>query len=290
MEALSLVLCDIAPSQRQDIAQELCDQEPAATHAEHGLFAALRGERLCGAVWGQPQPGNTAVLWPPQLTPAEQEQTAHPLAEAAVCWLDSAAIGMSQVLLPGRTVPGVGVLESVGFRHLADLLYLSCEADRFPTQVARHDLEFVAYESSHHVRLAKLIEQTYLDTLDCPDLNGARHMDDVIAGYQATGMFRPENWLIVRSGAQDVGVLLLAEHPSARHWELVYMGLVPAARGYGWGRQITQHAQELARRANVERIVLAVDAANVPALAMYRAAGFEMWDRRTVYVRFAARS
>jgi mycothiol synthase len=81
-------------------------------------------------------------------------------------------------------------------------------------------------------------------------------------------------------------VLLLADHPSARHWELVYMGIVPQARGRGWGRQITQHAQFLARRHNIERIVLAVDAANSPALAMYRSAAFEPWDRRTVYVRF----
>jgi len=81
-------------------------------------------------------------------------------------------------------------------------------------------------------------------------------------------------------------VLLLADHPSARHWELVYMGLVPEARGRGWGRQITQHAQLMARRAGVDRIVLAVDAANSPALEMYRAAGFEKWDRRHVLVRF----
>ena len=68
------------------------------------------------------------------------------------------------------------------------------------------------------------------------------------------------------------------------------MGLTPEARGHGWGRQITQHAQYLARRAGVERIVLAVDAANGPALRMYRAMGFEIWDRRTVFVRFSSTS
>jgi ribosomal protein S18 acetylase RimI-like enzyme len=64
------------------------------------------------------------------------------------------------------------------------------------------------------------------------------------------------------------------------------MGLVPSARGCGWGRQIAQHAQYLVQRAQVERIVLAVDAANEPALRMYDRAGFKSWDRRTVYVRF----
>jgi hypothetical protein len=31
--------------------------------------------------------------------------------------------------------------------------------------------------------------------------------------------------------------------------------------------------------------VLAVDASNEPALAMYAAAGFASWDRRSVFVR-----
>jgi ribosomal protein S18 acetylase RimI-like enzyme len=84
---------------------------------------------------------------------------------------------------------------------------------------------------------------------------------------------------------RDVGVLLLADHPRAGHWELMYMGLVPEARGHGWGRHIARHAQWLARCAAVERIVLAVDAANRPALAMYERAGFAEWDRRSVFVR-----
>jgi ribosomal protein S18 acetylase RimI-like enzyme len=170
---------------------------------------------------------------------------------------------------------------------LADLVYLTCEAERFPADLLDpHDLAFLPYDASQHDRFIQVIEQTYEDTLDCPALNGARRMEDVLEGYRATGMFHPEHWLIVRAGGQDVGVLLLADHSAARHWELVYMGLVPIARGQGWGRQITQHAQRLARRQNVERIVLAVDAANSPALGMYRAAGFEPWDRRVVFVRF----
>lgn len=289
MEALSLVLCDIAPSQRREIAGELWQTTEANSRAGDGLFIALRGDQVCGAAWAQPQPGNTAVLWPPKLNQGEPEHAAYLLLQAAVQRLDAAGVGMAQVLLPDRDERVVGLLEAAGFRHLAELLYLTCEAERFPAEPpSRHDLEFVAYESSQRVRLAQLIEQTYVGSLDCPVLNGARHMDDVIAGYEATGVFRPEMWQIVRCSRKDVGVLLLADHPGARHWELVYMGLVPEARGRGWGRQITQHAQAMALRAAVDRIVLAVDAANSPALEMYRGAGFEKWDRRHVYVRFGS--
>jgi ribosomal protein S18 acetylase RimI-like enzyme len=86
-----------------------------------------------------------------------------------------------------------------------------------------------------------------------------------------------------------VGVLLLADHPKGRHWELMYAALVPEVRGRGWGRQITRYAQWRARGANVERIVVAVDAANLPAVAMYRDSGFDSWDERSVYVRVPKR-
>jgi ribosomal protein S18 acetylase RimI-like enzyme len=286
VDAMSLVLCDIAPSQRREIAGQFL-QTDAADPRSDGPFVALRGAQLCGAVWGQHQPGNTALLWLPQLVTGENVQTAVRLAEAAVAQLDRMAVGMSQVILPARDTDLDSLLTAIGFRYLADLMYLTCEAERFAGQLPASDaLEFEAYDNSQRGRLAGLIERTYEDTLDCADLNGTRSMRDVINGYQATGMFRDENWLFVRSHGEDVGVLLLADHPQARHVELIYMGLVPEARGRGWGRCITQHAQRLARRANVERIVLAVDAANEPALRMYRAAGFESWDQRAVYVRF----
>ena len=118
--------------------------------------------------------------------------------------------------------------------------------------------------------------------------DGVRNIEDVINGYENTGVFRSENWLIVHGDGKDVGVLLLADHPKAGHFELMYMGLVPEARGRGWGRQIAEHAQRMVRRAGAARIVAAVDAANTPALRMYQMAGFDIWDRRTVYVRFSA--
>jgi ribosomal protein S18 acetylase RimI-like enzyme len=78
----------------------------------------------------------------------------------------------------------------------------------------------------------------------------------------------------------------LADHPAARHVELVYMGLIPPARGRGWGRQIVLQAQQMANRLDRDRIVLAVDAANEPARAIYSAAGFKAWDQRSVFLRF----
>ena len=63
------------------------------------------------------------------------------------------------------------------------------------------------------------------------------------------------------------------------------MGVIPDARGNGFGSQIVRFAIARAAEAGAERLVLAVDQKNTPALAMYRDAGFTHWDRRTVYAR-----
>ena len=65
------------------------------------------------------------------------------------------------------------------------------------------------------------------------------------------------------------------------------MGLVPSVRGRRFGCDVVRQAQQLAQAAGVERIVLAVDAENFPAIKMYNETGFTAWDRRTAFVRFA---
>lgn len=291
VEALSLVLCDLAPSQRREIGRALLEIEDAAELAHEALFIARRGDELRGAAWGQRQPGNFAVFWPPQIVAGEEEQSEYRLASEVIDALDRTGIDLVQSLLAAPDISTINVLRHVGFRHLADLLYLSCEAGRFPLSAPEPcEVQFEDYATTQRGRLIRLVERTYEGTLDCTALNGVRDLDDVVNGYQNTGTFRAENWQFVRRDGEDVGVLLLADHPQARHWELMYMGLVPDVRGRGWGRQIARYAQWLAHGAAVERILVAVDAANTPAADAYRSSGFELWDRRAVYLRFPANS
>jgi RimJ/RimL family protein N-acetyltransferase len=86
-------------------------------------------------------------------------------------------------------------------------------------------------------------------------------------------------------GEDDVGCLILTDYPEQDTWELIYMGLLPAARRKGYGAAIACHAQWLAGRAGRLRLVTAADAANEPALKVYAAAGFQAWDRRSVFIR-----
>lgn len=285
VEAMALVLSELAPSQRRQTLPDGCGDGHSVGQEDDGLYVALQDGRLCGAAWGQHLPGKAALFWPPQLLPDQAQDTALRLVRAVLGTLDAAGVEIAQVLQPARDAESAIILESVGFSYSTDLLYLACEAEQFPRQPWEEGgLEFQPYHESQRCRLAELIERTYDGTRDCPSLNGVREIDDVIDGYQAIGRSGAKHWFLARASDQDAGVLLLADHPEDR-WELVYMGVVPEVRGNGWGRALIHHAQWLARCADVERIVLAADAVNEPALAIYRSAGFLVWDRRSILVR-----
>jgi ribosomal protein S18 acetylase RimI-like enzyme len=288
-EALALVLCELAPSLRRAVVGGLLKIDDVEKSDDEALFIARRASEIRGAAWGQRQSGNIVVFWPPQLAAGEDVTTAYGLAAAVTSAIDETDAEMMQVFLPAPAAETVKVLHHVGFRHLADLRYMTAESARFPLAAPDSELEYVSFHGTQRSRLMELVGRTYEGTLDCRDLDGVRDLEHVIKGYEATGVYRPENWLFVRHEAEDVGVLLLADHPKGRHWELMYMALVPEARGRGWGRQITRYAQWLARGAGIERIVVAVDAANLPAVAMYRDSSFELWDQRAVYVRVPAK-
>jgi ribosomal protein S18 acetylase RimI-like enzyme len=172
-----------------------------------------------------------------------------------------------------------------GFFHATTLLYLVSVSGSFPSERPDDGLEFEPYQPAEHERLTALVERTYVGSLDCPAIEGLRPIKDVLAGYQAVGHFDAARWLFVRRGGRDVGCLLMAAHPEGKSWELSYMGVVPEARGSGRGLAMVRQAQWLAGAAGCERMVLAVDAENRPAIDVYAAAGFVAWDQRSLFLR-----
>jgi ribosomal protein S18 acetylase RimI-like enzyme len=250
-----------------------------------GLLGAYRGGKLAGAVFFQNMPGKCAQVWLPRLVENEAKNTAFELFLAAVEKLEHCQVRMAQVILESVHEEEELILRKGGFDYLADLLYLACVKDVFPKKPMAAPLKFEAYASENHGRMARIADATYQETLDCPKLNDTRHIDDVLEGYQAAGEFSTSQWFIVIYEKSDVGCLLLTDHPQFENMELAYMGVIPAFRGRGWGADIARQAQWIAGQAGRQRLVLAVDASNRPALAMYKSAGFQTWDRRLIYYR-----
>jgi ribosomal protein S18 acetylase RimI-like enzyme len=282
---------DLPPEQQESLVHALAGFGDADDGAWDTLLVVGQ-EDLAGVVWVQPAPGNTAVVWPPPASAAATDALLAAAAEAA----DKRRFGLAQMIVSERDGYSPGRLERCGFPKLAELLYFAAQLPlprpassssvRHPPAIP----QFCSFAAREPARLARVVERTYADTQDCPALNGIRSLDDVLAGYRAQGRYLAEHWYFVEDDAGDVGALILADHPSSGNWELVYMGVVPEARGRRYGELIVQFACDCAARTGAERLVLAVDAANEPAIAVYRRAGFFEWDRRTVYAHLAAES
>jgi len=250
-----------------------------------GLFLARRGEQLVGAAWGQIVPGRSAFCWPAMLIPGEPEDTAGLLQLAVDEYLRSMRVAVVQAILPVRAAADAVRLVRAGYSHLADLDYLVSSASSFPRAEPQSDLRFQPFAPGDERRLEQLIERTYTGSLDCAELDESRAIRDVLTGYRETGEYRPDWWLVAQLAGEDVGCVLLADHPNHDQAELMYMGVVPERRGCGWGVQITRYAQWLVGQAPRQRMVLAVDDINWPAQEIYASSGFAHWDRRSVYVR-----
>lgn len=304
--ALGVVLQSLAPGQRAGLVESLRGQDAESLGPFDALVTAKRGEFLAAAAWAQPQPGRTASFWPPQASGGARsvidDPTRRGLTTAAVKAADAAGVSMTQTLLESERDPSIPALEASGFKRLATLCYLQWErnADSGTGPVAPSSrVTFEPHAGADRQRLAEVVQLTYEDTLDCPGLEGVRDVHDSLDGYRQVGQHDPSLWFFMRSaasavdrsldaqgrGRRDAGVLILSPHPLSSQLELVYVGVVPKARGQGLGAYAVQHAKQVLAARGMERIVLAVDAANAPALRVYNDAGFVEWARRLVYVR-----
>ncbi len=250
-----------------------------------GLFQASRLGRLVGAAWGQILPGRMGSCWPASIVKGEAAETAVRLQAAVDSFLDSSDVTLIQAVVDRANSGYARQLKKVGYRQLADLAFLIYELDLAGPPPAAPDLTYEVARPDDRSRLRDLVDRTYLQTLDCSELDELRDTDDVLTGYRQTGLYRPEWWVIVRNGDQDIGCILMADHPTVEQCELLYMGVVPEQRGQGRGLELARYAQQLARAGSRHRLTVAVDDANWPAKAIYMAAGFQQWDTRCVLVR-----
>lgn len=278
--ALDLVLRGLPEPSRtafRDGVLNGAGNDPAALGELWRVCDSADGATL-GAVWAQLRSGDAAIVWPPQWTTPPAAAEPDPLVVALLRALAARGVTAAQSLVSDRDSLEATTLLRCGFRHLADLRYLSAPA---VVRAAAGPLEFTPIAAANAERLAAVVEQTYCGTLDCPALDGLRPTADVLAEYRTIGAGGDSMWRLIRHQGRDVGCLLLADHPAQDQVELVYMGLVPEVRGRSWGDVTVGEALRMAQQRGRSQVVLAVDAANHPAVAMYERAGFTSFDERT---------
>jgi ribosomal protein S18 acetylase RimI-like enzyme len=250
-------------------------------------LGAFRGGTLLSACLAYYHPGRTALLFVPALE--GRPHLAPIVRDLLAAQADAAAtrdLYLLQVTLEPDRTETEALLQQAGFVRLADLIYLECPVT--PPQLApkAHDLTWLAYERATRELFSRTIEQTYIDSLDCPALVGKRTIQDVLAEHQGASRGDTRHWYLACRQDRPLAVLLLATGSKQRHAEIVYMGVVPQARGQRLGRAVLGHANLTAFRAGAEILSLAVDADNTPALNMYRDFGFSQTTQRRAWVLF----
>lgn len=295
-------LHDCLPAEQQaGLAQVLHALGVQNEAAWDGLLIAANGDNgslsaaseLAGVAWIQQLPGETACLW----IPPNQGDAELALLRGAAAFVDERNIPLAQLVVSADDGYSTEACQTAGFPKFAKLVYLFVElaADARRRELSNLPasppvLRFVGNAGREPARLQHAVEQTYVGTLDCPALDGVRPLDQVLEGYRSQGRHWPEHWYLVQAEGQDVGALILAEHPGLGNWELIYMGLAAPVRGRGWGESVVRYAIDVATRQGAERLVCAVDAANEPALNVYRRLGFIDWAERVVYARLRAQA
>ncbi len=172
------------------------------------------------------------------------------------------------------------VLQAAGMVAVAKLVQMECTnistIPRLSIPASSLECGEIAFTPHHQVspnRWSQLVESTYAETLDVPELNGLRNIDNTLNGYASTITGVPESWWIIQSRGIDIGCLLLTPTED-RYCELTYLGLVPTWRGKGISRIIMNFVRDWAMKCGIEGVTLAVDLRNTPAIRLYQACGF----------------
>lgn len=252
-----------------------------------GHAITLRDGKVLAACLCFDSPGRVGMVFLPALGSAAWQADA--LADAVRCVVRSAGtrgVAVLQAILEEGDVREARLLSVLGFHHLAKLLYLDRRGVRsFRKPRGSMAVAWRTYVQNKHALFAQTIARTYEGSLDCPGLTGLREIEDVLASHKATGEHDPQHWFLAAVEGEAVGVLLLARVPLRSAMEIVYMGVVPARRGEGFGDILLAKALEVARQEAADCLTLAVDANNAPALRLYKRFGFETVAFRHAWIR-----
>lgn len=189
-----------------------------------------------------------------------------------------------QALIPIPKDQNLNSEDSQTFCKLAGMAYLTKLVrmeNRFPF------LRPTAGKSSHDPRLSiqpfgsvpypqwvELLERTYKDSLDVPEIAPLRSTQKAIEGYRANCTPGVEGWYVIRCNGTPAGCLILSRHyhPTG---EISYLGLAPEFRSQGYSFGIMGFALDWMDSQKCSKVALAVDCRNEVALSVYQNWGFQ---------------
>lgn len=287
-EALRILYAHLPESEQEEHIYQLVTSAAQGDIRLEGLIGCWDQDRMVGAILCIPSPGRSVVAWPPRFlraaTHAEISTIRHSLFQGMRQYASTEKARLAQVLLATHEQENVNALEAEGFFHLAHLIYLRRPSNLRPIPAPPAEIEYVSYQPDRRVDFMQVLERSYEASHDCPQLTGARSMEDILESHRAQGVFDPNHWFLARRDGHWVGCLLLAGLPEYNALEVAYVAVLPEARGEGMGRELIHQAIRVCQLVGVDIVTLAVDSRNVPARKLYEDEGFTEWDRRDAYL------
>lgn len=253
----------------------------------NATYVAERGGQILTAALPVPSPGRTLLLLSPPYFPTPDHRVAAGMLLEHVMGVYSAGgTHLAQVLLDPSEEDALGLYAEHRFERLAELIYLQTTTRRATAApVLPAGYRWTTYSDETHPMFARTIAASYERSLDCPALAGRRDIEDIVAGHRAAGEFHPDLWFLLTEDKQPLGVVLLAPATPTESMELVYLGLVPGARGHGIGDVLMRQALFATHAFGLPMLTLAVDAGNGPALKLYFRHGMRRLHAKVALMR-----
>lgn len=249
-----------------------------------GLFVGRRGARIVGAIWCLPQPGRIATLWGPKLLPSEQDTLANQLIQHSRGYAQREGVHLVQSLLEAENSTTAQYLTAGGFLEITRVEQMVATPAAASVLPPDDDRQLTACPDVRSSSFQQLVARTYEGSLDCPELDDLRQIEDVLDGYLSTSAGRPEHWYTFQCEGQTAGTILLAHHAEIHQLELIYFGLLPSFRRRGLGAELIRFALLLGAELGCELVTTGVDVRNIPAVTLYRQFGFQMVDSKRVFL------
>lgn len=190
-----------------------------------------------------------------------------------------------QAILDGTDSVANDIVELAGFKPLAELQQLVLSLSKTSETTFASDPKLPSgkrWQLARDIRrkdLTDLISETFVDTLDCPALNGLRSVEDVLDGFLDGQRLEDQmNWWLLEAENKYLGCVFVNQLPIGAT-ELAYMGLSRSVRGRGYGKLLLDKGIQSARMIGSEMMVAAVDTDNWPAVRLYLQTGFQEHGR-----------
>ena len=167
--ALELIFADLADDERaRHVEQWLANPSSALVQS---LWGALVDGRLVTAILAQVEPGASALIKLPSAAHCDLALRVM-LLEQVVGELERGGVRLARALAKSDQGLDAQVLGGAGFRHVCELVYLVGLRGHFPAAAPEGALTFMPCGSDPG-KMARIIERTYVGSLDCPAIETA---------------------------------------------------------------------------------------------------------------------